>query len=366
MTGDKLQELIKELRSLSEKFKDFWRDNVGFLESAINFLLKNYELPPIDLPNAKQEEKRLSESYKHQLDILHRLIRQIGFKSIYILVDKLDETEKTGNDPEKTYQLLKPIVKDLELLGLSGYGFKFFLWDKIEPFFREDARPDRISQYNLKWSRSLLEKVLSKRLIAFSNDNIRKFEDILSEPVGYPIDTVLCVLANKSPRNLIRLCEKIFSVQAEIDPDSSKKSSDAIDKGSILYCEQISTELYGPEIVKELQRVGRELFTINYLSSSVFKTAHENTSRNRVTKWQKLGVIKQVGVVSSPEARRPLNLYYVSDPTLIRIIHRSSLLKDFIMDRWLPCAKCESDNLMDIQLLPEGNDLICHYCNRVL
>ena len=34
LTGDKLQELLKELKSLPEKFKSFWQNNVGFLEHA--------------------------------------------------------------------------------------------------------------------------------------------------------------------------------------------------------------------------------------------------------------------------------------------------------------------------------------------
>lgn len=34
LTGDRLQELLKELKSLPEKFRDFWKKNVGFMESV--------------------------------------------------------------------------------------------------------------------------------------------------------------------------------------------------------------------------------------------------------------------------------------------------------------------------------------------
>lgn len=111
---------------MPEKFKDFWRKNVGFMESVVNFLLKSYGIDAIDLPDVKQEEKRLAETYKYQLESLLKLVKKLHFKSIYILIDRTDETEQTGNDPEATYRLIQPLIKDLELLGIEGYGFKFF------------------------------------------------------------------------------------------------------------------------------------------------------------------------------------------------------------------------------------------------
>ncbi|NJN48356.1 MAG: hypothetical protein HC808_19865 [Candidatus Competibacteraceae bacterium] len=94
ITGDEIQEVLNELKSLPDKFKDFWRRNVGFMEPAINFLLNNYNLESVDLPDARQEEKRLGETYKFQLESLLKLVKKIGFKSIYILIDRPDETEK--------------------------------------------------------------------------------------------------------------------------------------------------------------------------------------------------------------------------------------------------------------------------------
>jgi hypothetical protein len=97
LTGLELQEILSELKSLPEKFRKFWSDHVGILESVVNVLLKNYGLESVDLPDLKQEEKRLSETYKHQLEVLASLVQRIGFRSIYILLDKADESEKTGN-----------------------------------------------------------------------------------------------------------------------------------------------------------------------------------------------------------------------------------------------------------------------------
>lgn len=94
MLGHTLQELLKELRSIPERVRSFWSENVGFLESLVNILLKKYGLEAIDLPDLRQEEKTLAATYKNQLEILRDLVKAKGFRSIYILIDKLDELRR--------------------------------------------------------------------------------------------------------------------------------------------------------------------------------------------------------------------------------------------------------------------------------
>jgi hypothetical protein len=283
-----------------------------------------------------------------------------------VLIDRVDESEKTGNNAERAYQLVGPLLRDLELLGIPGIGFKFFLWDQVLPYFRGDARPDRVPQYSLRWGRQALQGVLAKRLRAFSSDKVQRFADLMSESPGYSVDEAVCLIANGSPRNVIRICERILAVQAETDAEATRIYPTAVDRGIELYCEQIATEAYGEDKVKDLQRVGRELFTINFLANDVFKKTHENTSRNKVTAWQECGLVKQVGSVTVVEGRRPLNLYYVTDPAVVRLIHRASPMASFLNERWLTCKHCNQDNLQDASLVPEGNDRVCHECGHAL
>jgi hypothetical protein len=363
LTGDGIQELLHELKSLPDKFKEFWRKNVGFMESVLNFLLKAYDLDAIDLPDVRQDEKRLSETYKHQLETLLLFVRKIGFKSIYILIDRPDETEQTGNDPEKTYRLIQPMIRDLELLGLPGYGFKFFLWDQIEPFFRVDARPDRVSQYRLQWTRKRLKEALSKRLSAYSEGRITSFDSIMKG--GREIDDIICLLANGSPRNMIRLCEKILAIQGDKNPDSTKIDYSSLDLATVQFCEILLIENYGEVFLKEIQRVGRELFTTNYVANDVLKIT-SNGARNKITAWANSGLVAQIGTVVVPPAKRPTHFYCVVDPTAVRVMHRSIPLDKFLADRWLPCNYCETDNLVNIELYPEGNTAVCRKCGREL
>lgn len=363
LTGDGMQELLNELKSLPDKFKEFWHIHVGFMESVLHFLLKAYDLPKIDLPDIRQEEKRLGETYKFQLESMLRLVKKVGFKSVYILLDRPDETEKTGNNPESTYLLIQPLLRDLELLGLPGYGFKFFLWDQIEPFFRADARPDRVPQYELKWNRNSLKEVLAKRLLSFSDGEISSFDSLLEVPCN--IDDQLCLMANGSPRNLIRLCERILAIQGDRDPISLKISIAAIDQATVAHSEKICIENYGENILKELQRVGRELFTTNFVANDILKIS-ANGARNKITSWGNLGIVSQVGTVVIPPATRPTYLYGVVDPCVVRVMHRAVPFEEFIHDRWLPCGHCITDNLININLYPPGEDPVCRQCGRKL
>lgn len=365
LKGDALQELMKELKSLPEKFKDFWKNNVGVMESVVNYLLKAYDLETIDLPDVKQEEKRLNETYKYQLEILLNLVSKLGFKSIYVLIDRPDETEQTGNNPETTYRLIQPLLKDLDLLGLKGYGFKFFLWDQIEPFYRADARPDRISQYRLTWKRKALKEVLSSRLKAFSKSKISCFQQLVEKNISLDIDDAIALMSNGSPRNMIRMCERIFAIQAENDPDAPQITFSSIDQGIIDFSEMIFKENYGDDFLKDIQRVGRELFTTNYVANDVLKISGQG-ARNKITSWSQTGLVKQVGTIVVPLARRPVNFYCVVDPIAVRLIHRTISFDRFLKDRWLPCNYCGADNLVDIELYPKGNEAVCRDCGRIL
>ncbi len=365
LTGDRLQEMMKELKSLPEKFKNFWADNVGFMESVVNFILKSYELEKIDLPDIKNEEKRLSETYKHQMEMLLKLVEKLGFQSIYILVDRIDETEQTGNDPEASYRLIQPLIKDLELLGLKGYGFKFFLWDKIEPYYRDDARPDRIAQYNLNWTRTTLKNVLSKRLIAFSNGNIQNIQNLVSEPSDIDIDDSISLMAGQSPRNLIRICEQILATQAERNQESSKIDIQAVDLGIVNFSEILCREIYGDELIKSIQKIGRELFTINYVANDILKISVQ-AARSKINTWAQTGLVKQVGTISIPSSNRPVHFYCVIEPAAVRLIHRTVDFVTFIKDRWLPCKHCTTDNLINIDLYPDENSASCRNCGRDL
>jgi hypothetical protein len=139
----------------------------------------------------------------------------------------------------------------------------------------------------------------------------------------------------------------------------------AIDQATVAHSEQICLENYGGNVLKELQRVGRELFTTNFVANDILKIS-ANGARNKITAWAKHGVVAQVGTVIVPPATRPTHLYAVIDPCAVRLMHRVVPFEKFVRDRWLPCGHCITDNLINIDLYPEGEDPICRQCGRKL
>jgi hypothetical protein len=134
-TGREVKEIMSKLKTVPEKIKNFVENNIGFLEPLINYALKTYNLEEIDIPELEQEKKKLDKSYKFQLELLYEIAKKLGFDSIYILIDKVDETELTENNAEDTFKLIRPLIRDLDTLSTRGYAFKFFLWDKVRPYY---------------------------------------------------------------------------------------------------------------------------------------------------------------------------------------------------------------------------------------
>jgi len=94
LSGGQAKEIMSSLKSVPQKIKTYWNENIGFLDSVVNFLLKNYDLPSIDLPSLKQEEKKLNESYKYQLELLYELAQKFGFKQFIYYLIKLMKLRK--------------------------------------------------------------------------------------------------------------------------------------------------------------------------------------------------------------------------------------------------------------------------------
>lgn len=363
LNGAQVKEILMGIKSVPQKIKDFWNENIGILDSIINFLLKGYDLPELDLPSLKQEEKKLNESYKYQLELIYQLATKFGFEAIYILIDKVDETEKTGNDIDATYRLIEPLIKDLETHSLKGYAFKYFLWDKIYPLYLKGGRPDRINQHNLIWSRKALIEMLSKRLSVFSQGKIMSFNNLFENEFELDVDDIIITMSGYSPRNVIRFCNEIINEQTLIDVNVQKLDKRTLDRASLKYSENILNEIYGPNSLKEIKKIDRELFTINHLASNVYKTSN-NAIRPRVSGWEKLGFCTNIGVDRGGNAKRPTQVYYVSDPRANRLINSKIAIEDWFKNNWINCIHCDADILLDFEYISDGYELECWRCNR--
>jgi len=131
-TTSDIRDAIESLRSFSEKIKSMWNEYLEIMTPLVNLIFRRYAIDPVSFARFKREESRLDPSLKYQLRMIYELASKLGLKAIYILIDKVDETEYTGNDPDASFQLISPLIRDLELLDMKGYAFKFFLWVELK------------------------------------------------------------------------------------------------------------------------------------------------------------------------------------------------------------------------------------------
>jgi len=349
----------KSLRTLSSKAKQVLRDWSGPINTLISVIGASQGLTH-GLPGNASIQQNLSNEpdtpTKLHLEAVIRLVKSIGFKSIYVLIDKVDETAETGNNAEASFLLVKPLLRDLELLQTTGIGFKFFLWDKTQSFQREFARPDRLQQFELSWQEKDMTHMLSKRLHAFSNGTVTDLSQLVEAEFARPLHTTVVLFANGSPRDMIRVCQEILSEQLQINPDAQKIGIDALTKGISKFAEIRAKELLPPQIFRELVKVGRLDFTANYVASNIFKI-EVNSARNKIVQWIQTGAVEKIGELHT--GGRPVHQYAITDVRIAKAILPQLHLVDFIRKKLRACPQCD---LLLIREWDQEQSQACHSC----
>ncbi len=239
---------------------------------------------------------------------------------------------------------------------MKGVGFKFFLWDKLEPHYSEFARPDRIQQFRLSWSKEQLRTMLSRRLEAFSNGKVGNLAQLTDADLAEPLHIIVVMFANGSPRDMIRVCQEILSEQLRIDPNSERISGTAILEGITKFSQNRTQELLPAHIIRELVKVARVEFTTNYIANNVFKI-EVNSARNKIRQWEQMGIVERIGEIHT--GGRPVFNYAVSDVRVARAMLPQAKLAQFFRNKLASCQKCAALLIRDWDLQPTSS---CHFC----
>ena len=155
-----------------------------------------------------------------QVKDFFELVEEAGFKAVHFLLDRLDETIETADDPEAQADIVEPLLSHLPTMEMPGVAFKFFLsqeardalWER--PTVRQE---DRLAEYavTLKWDEERLRQMLAERLRSYSthpdtgNPQVSDLTAVCVEdtdesgPVGRKIEAAMISRAQGSPRRLI-------------------------------------------------------------------------------------------------------------------------------------------------------------------
>jgi hypothetical protein len=367
MNPDELVSAANSIMSPLDKAKAFFEKNLWLVNNILDSLLAKVGVGSVGASDRASEMKRPS---KNHLEIAVSLITSLGFDSIYILVDKVDETEFTGNDASASFDLLAPMLRDLDLLQMSNIGFKFFLWNEIFPFYKRRARPDRVNQYDLKWDRQALSKMMELRLKAFAANHDGRFFDLFRPPffglfdpsvddsVKRGVEDLVLTFCHGSPRDMIRICQQMVSEQLRLAPEARGIGLEGVTEGFNVFCNERAVEVVPDNIMSELRKTHRLNFTVNYVANDVFKI-RTNSARSKIKTWVKTGVVKRIDDVKVDTFSKPLHHYAVTDSRVAKCIFKELDFIEFLQTKVRNCSKCGHAALRDWDL---AEDHTCDEC----
>jgi len=362
ITPTDVKNTIDNIKGAKGKLYDFWINASKPISSIINMILKAKNLGSVDLELKQQKVSEIS-SVDYFL-FLQSLFARVGFKAVYILIDKIDENHLTGNDSLASYSLIRPLIKDLSLLEGKLVVFKFFLWDKITDHWAEDIRLDRIEHFELEWEKRQIKDMINKRLSVLSDEKINMLQQVLDCETS-TIDDIF-LFAQNSPRNLINLLNFIFDEHINrAENVNSKPDIIDITRGIDKYCADKFTDVITDKTQQaNLRRLKMATFTIPFLGNNLFKVK-ENVIRNMIQPWTRAGfVITLPNKVSSKTNKRPVNLYSVNDIVIARHICSNQRLEDFISRNIFICDDCGQVVIFDRLNSYGRDDFNCPHCQN--
>lgn len=335
------KQAISSLKTIEDKLLDVWKNFKEPIAKIISEISKKNGVE-IDI-SGFEIDKKYELTHKDNFFNLLVYLKKIGIDNIYFLVDKVDEQDLTGNDPKASYQLIAPLIKDLELLEAPGICFKFFLWDALKGYCAVDARPDRVFSYELKWTFNQLQEMLNKRIQAYSENRHLDFVTFFSHPkyLGRII-----LFSEGSPRDCVRICNTILSEQFRQNPNQNTFSDSVVNDSLDIFCKQKGLEfITNPNNYKYLTKTNLVSFTIEELV--VKKVASDASAiRNIINPWTTAEFLKKIGIIQKKGAKRAVNEYAFQDIRIARLACPSLNIDEFIENKVRRCTHSNCKNIM--------------------
>ncbi len=279
----------------------------------------------IDKVNIKETDLYTYDKLKSILCDLVQIVKKLEFQSTVILFDKIDEFKILGQDLNKIVDFAKEILTDTELLLQEDVSIAFSLWTEVRYLLNaKGVRFDKFKEIDVSWNRENLEKIINKRLQFYSDNaefNISKLI-VSTENKKEIID-----LANKSPRDLIRLLSSIYDVQVTNNPVASIFESNSISKGCILFAQNYDYISSHPSKTGAGNEVMPFIRKILLIKKHEFDLLDINKALNQKTKNSEIYISKmlKLGLIVESEVGKTsdIRLYKVVDPKLKFLISRN-------------------------------------------
>lgn len=183
------------------------------------------------------------------LDLFAGVVTRLGaserhrYESLYILVDRVDETAlgAAGALP-----LLGPLAVEGALLGIRRVAFKFFLPQDIgeQLIAAAGVRRDRLIIETITWDEASLEHMVEMRLRHYSNEQVTRIQQLCT-PSAAALAPRLWRECDSSPRNLLRICDRVLRIHVTRMGDPLLEPRD-ITNALIEFQQQLEVERSAP------------------------------------------------------------------------------------------------------------------------
>lgn len=253
--------------------------------------------------------------------------RAFGFSGVVLHIDKIDETDWTGNDVDAAANLIYPLLSNIQLHEIDGLTWTFFLWDKVReyltPVDSRQVRWDKIPNGNIKWNEEYLSQLIDKRIQYFSEGKIQSLSEICDSNFNVNIMTNdLIQLSESSPRNLVTLMDSVLSEHIQLHQiNITKLNMNSFSLGMDSYSISALRNLGVDKAVEQIAKLKAKTFVTKDVSdrSRIGKQA----ARGKIDLWIKAGLVEYSYSEVGPSGGRPVDQFVVSDPRLLRIIDRN-------------------------------------------
>lgn len=255
---------------------------------------------------------------------LKGIAQSMDYKTVIILFDKIDEYADVCMDVEKVADFTASILTDTEFLYSQDISIVFSLWSEAKNSLgNRGVRYDKFKSIDIRWSRLELEKLIDKRLHAYSIDKNQSVE-LKSLVVDENTRNELLEVAYGSPRSLINMLGYIY--HAESRKGIISFSPAAISEGMVKFCKEYDYVSMLPsklgkstDLLKWIDR----LLSVKRTSfcSSDIRTAlgqRSSTAQQYIDYWKKISLIKDLPIPNSDGTP----LYEVTDPKIKFLISR--------------------------------------------
>lgn len=227
-----LEAVVAQLYTSPERLRRLQSDHLSYTTFCALLYLHARDLLAGFFRSPQTEERaellqQQQRGARQRLATLVALAQAVGFVSIYILVDGVDELNETRHNPALMAHMLAALLDAPGVLEAPGLAFKFFLPIQLREILLSEqiGRLDIFHAIPLTWSDADLREMLATRLrmcsqlSSTSQGSTHCFSDLCA--ADFDVDGQLAAAARGSPRRLLRLCREIVELHLArtADPD---------------------------------------------------------------------------------------------------------------------------------------------------